>query len=452
MEQTAKLEQNPTILVVGESPTEAKLLRQLLTAHGYRVRVASNGSDALRKVAVQLPRLVISDTEMSGMDGFELCRRVRALPEAQGTPVVLLTRLDDPADVPRSLEAGASCFISKPYSDRLLLSQLSSLLQGRWESLAKETEGASVIAYRDQSYRIAASRAEIMELLLATYQLAGEKSRELVCAEKSLAEMDRLLEQRVLERTAAVRRETAETLQAMEELRQKDEVLLQRSRQAAMGEMISNIAHQWRQPLNAVGLMVQDLNLSYEYGNLDKEYLDSSTQKIMKLVRHMSQTIDDFRNFFAVDREKRPFDVAAVARKTLSLVEARLTDRGIAVEMHAKGAPSITGQPNEFSQALLNIVSNAVDAFAERSAVPSPTLRVGVCSDNGKAVVSIEDNAGGIPEEIIDRVFEPYFTTKEQGKGTGIGLFMAKNIVEKSMNGSLSVRNTGSGAEFRIEV
>jgi signal transduction histidine kinase len=453
MKQSDTLQQSSaTILVVDDSPTQAKLLEQVLTSNGYGVCVASNGSDAIAAILRHAPDLIISDIVMPEMDGFQLCRKVRTMPEANGTPVILLTRLNDPADVLHSLEAGANYFVSKPYSNRLLLSLVSSVLQGKWACGEGELEGSSVITYRDQHYRIGATRAQTLELLLATYELAAEKNRELLAAKEALSDMNRQLEERVLERTAALTRETAERLQAMEELRKKDEVLMQQSRHAAMGEMISNIAHQWRQPLNAVGLMVQDLNLSHEYGNLSKEYLDTSTQKIMKLISHMSQTIDDFRNFFTIDKERRVFDLAVVVRKTLSLVEARLKDRGIAVEVSEVGAPSITGQPNEFSQVLLNIVNNAVDAFAERESSPSPTLRVGVFSDRGRAVVSIEDNAGGIPEQIIGRIFEPYFTTKEQGKGTGIGLFMAKNIVEKSMNGSLSVRNTGSGAEFRIEV
>lgn len=439
------------ILIVDDSPTQAKLLEQLLSSEGYRVAIARNGSDALKQIEELHPDLVISDILMPEMDGFELCRRVRGIEGVKDTPIVLLTHLNDPSDVLHSLEAGANYFVSKPYSNKLLLNRIRAILQGDRACRVGDKEGEVAISYHGKNYRVQADSAHTIELLLATYELAAEKNQELLGAKASLSNLNRELEQRVKERTAALTQETAERLQAMEELRKKDEVLMQQSRQAAMGEMIGNIAHQWRQPLNAVGLLVQDLTLSYEYGNFSKEYLDSSTNKIMQMVRHMSQTIDDFRNFFTPDKEKTSFDPCVVVEKTLSLIEGSLNDKRIRFEVVCGKAPHITGHPNEFSQVLLNILSNAMDAFGERKPTQAKLL-VQIGSEDGRVVVTIADNAGGIPEHVMGRIFEPYFTTKEQGKGTRIGLYMAKNIVEKSMNGSLTARNIDGGAEFRIEV
>jgi signal transduction histidine kinase len=439
------------ILIVDDSPTQAKLLQQVLQAHGYRVSVTNNGTQALARALRQPPDLIISDILMPEMDGFELCRQIRGVESLKCLPIILLTHLNDPADVLHSLEAGADYFISKPYNNRLLLARISSTLQRDGACYEEESNGSVVVNHRGQGYLIGAPKAQIIDLLLATYELASEKNQELLNAKQALSELNQELEQRVRERTAALVTETAERVQAVEELRQKDEILMQQSRQAALGEMIGNIAHQWRQPLNAVGLLVQDLSLCYEYDNFTKEYLDSSTKKIMKLVRHMSQTIDDFRNFFTPDRDKVTFDLGKTVQKTLVLVEGSLSDKGIRVQINAGQAPVLNGYPNEFSQVLLNILNNAKDAFSGQG-VSDPVVSVRVGSENGRAVVTIADNAGGIPEAIIERVFEPYFTTKEQGKGTGIGLYMSKKIVEKTMNGSLTVRNTGQGAEFRIEV
>jgi len=439
------------ILIVDDSPTQAMLLEQVLRAHGYLVSVARNGAEALEQILARQPDLVISDILMPEMDGFELCRRVRGVAALRGLPVILLTHLNDPADVLHSLEAGADYFISKPYNNKLLLSRICAILQREGACYQEESNGAITLSYHDQGYRIGASKAQIIDLLLATYELAAEKNQELLNAKQALSELNQELEARVQQRTADLVAETAERVRAVEELAKKDEILMRQSRQAALGEMIGNIAHQWRQPLNAVGLLVQDISLCYGYDSFSKEYLDASTHKIMKLVRHMSQTIDDFRNFFTPEKDKIPFDLAKTVEKILLLVEGSLSDKGIKVRVSAQEVPLLTGYPNEFSQVLLNILNNAKDAFSGRQ-VEEPSVSVQIGTEHGRSFVTITDNAGGIPEGILDRIFEPYFTTKEQGKGTGIGLYMSKKIVEKTMNGSLTVRNTELGAEFRIEV
>ena len=437
------------ILVVDDSPTQAKLLEQVLKSHGYRVFVSNNALEALDHILAHRPDLVISDILMPEMDGFELCRQIRKTEAMKCLPIILLTHLNDPADVMHSLEAGADYFISKPYNNRLLLSRISSTLQ-RGGAHYKE-ENCVTLDYRGQDYEINVPKAQIIDLLLATYELAADRNQELLSAKRALSELNLDLELRVRERTAALEAETAERIQTVEELRKKDEILMQQSRQASLGEMIGNIAHQWRQPLNAVGLLVQDIALCYEYEDFSKEYLSASTKKIMALVRHMSQTIDDFRNFFTPSKEEVEFDLGLTVAKTLTLVEGSLADKGIRVQMNIEEAPNLTGYPNELAQVLLNILNNAKDAFSGQT-IDDPFVSIRIGTEKGRTFITLADNAGGIPEEIIDRIFEPYFTTKEQGAGTGIGLYMSKNIVEKTMNGSLTVRNTPMGAEFRIDV
>jgi PAS domain S-box-containing protein len=249
----------------------------------------------------------------------------------------------------------------------------------------------------------------------------------------------------------ALRAETAERLRAMEELREMDRILLQQSRQAAMGEMIGNIAHQWRQPLNALGLTIQDISLAYELGSFTKEQLDASIAGAMDIIFHMSQTIDDFRNFYKPDREKRWFKVNHVVTKAVSLIEANFREHRISIDVNADDDLEIRGYHNEYAQVLLNIMMNARDALLERGTT-DPWVTLNARMEKGKSVVTISDNAGGIVAEIMDRIFDPYFTTKESGLGTGIGLFISKTIIEKKMGGRLSARNAGFGAEFRIEV
>jgi PAS domain S-box-containing protein len=256
-------------------------------------------------------------------------------------------------------------------------------------------------------------------------------------AEEALQRAHDELELKVEERTA--------------ELREKDQMLLMQSRQAAMGEMIGNIAHQWRQPLNALSLIVQTLPLMREMGELSQEYLESIEERSMGIIKHMSQTIDDFRNYFRPDKEKLPFTLGQAVSRTLSLIEDSFKNRPIAVEVVKEEDPVITGYLNEYCQVLLNILINARDAFPEEIAENAKVV-ITMGTDNGRAVVTIADNAGGISDDVMDKIFDPYFTTKGPDKGTGVGLFMSKAIIEKNMGGRLTARNTGCGAEFRIEV
>lgn len=219
-----------------------------------------------------------------------------------------------------------------------------------------------------------------------------------------------------------------------------------------MGEMIGNIAHQWRQPLNILALSVQEIKLTYPHDDIFKESLNTNIDKAMSLILHMSKTIDDFSNYFKPDKEKTLFKANSAVAKAISLVNSSLTNLDISVELFEKSETYINGYPNEYSQVLLNILLNCRDAFEVSMVNQRRVITVTVCEENNCSVVTITDNAGGIPDSIIDKIFDPYFTTKGPDKGTGIGLYMAKTIIEKNMGGILSVRNTQDGAEFRIEI
>ena len=245
--------------------------------------------------------------------------------------------------------------------------------------------------------------------------------------------------------------ETTVRIQATEALREKEQMLIQQSRQAAMGEMIGNIAHQWRQPLNTLGLTIQQLSLFYDLGEFTKELLDNNVSRSMELIQHMSQTIDDFRNYFKPDKKKIDFKVQKALANTMTLIGDSFKSQHIDVELVTTDDPVIHGFKNEFAQVVLNILNNARDVLTERG-IKDPRVKITLGSENGRAVVTISDNAGGIPEEIIGKIFDPYFTTKGPQSGTGVGLFMSKTIIEKNMGGSLTVQNIADGAEFRIEM
>lgn len=237
----------------------------------------------------------------------------------------------------------------------------------------------------------------------------------------------------------------------VEKNREKEHLLILQSRQAAMGEMIGNIAHQWRQPLTAISLLVQDLGECYVYGDFTKEYLDTTIRNALNVIRHMSHTIDDFRNFFKQEKEKQAFSVGEVVTRSLSFIESSLRFNNIAVETEIDDDLLAFGFPNEFSQAFINIIANAKQAFRERG-TPEPLIHIQAFREGKRAVITITDNAGGISEQIIDKIFEPYFTTRQLENGTGLGLYMSKTIVEKNMDGKLTASNVEGGACFRIVI
>jgi signal transduction histidine kinase len=263
------------------------------------------------------------------------------------------------------------------------------------------------------------------------------RADELAAANQGLEKLNRTMEERIREEVQLNR--------------EKDYLLSMQSRQAAMGEMVNNIAHQWRQPLFALELFIQDIKACHESGQLTTEYLDAVVARSVNAIRQMSQTIDDFMNFLKPNKVKVPFKPKEMVDKALSFMEWGAGRPTITFRCEEADEILITGHPNEYTQVLLNIFQNARDALAERR-IATPMVHIRVFREGERAVVTIADNAGGIAEEIIGKVFDPYFTTKEEGKGSGIGLYMSRMIIERNMNGRLSVGNTGEGAEFRIEV
>ena len=262
-----------------------------------------------------------------------------------------------------------------------------------------------------------------------------------------------LLHDRELRQKAerALREEAVAHEKTAQALRDKEQALIDQSRQAAMGAMIDNIAHQWRQPLNSLGITIQKLLLYGDHGEFDRSRLRQSVESSMDLIRHMSQTIDDFRDFFRPNREKTEFDARESIARTLSLLAATFEAQHIDVALEAGGGAALYGYPNEFAQALINIIINAKDELLAREVI-EPRIEITLRKEGTKAVILVADNAGGIPEEILDRIFDPYFTTKGAQGGTGLGLSMSRTIIERNMGGRLSVRNGPRGAEFRIEI
>ena len=252
--------------------------------------------------------------------------------------------------------------------------------------------------------------------------------------EEELRLLNENLEQRV-------REETAKNMA-------QERMLIQQSRLAAMGEMIHNIAHQWRQPINALTLLLANIKDAYEFNDLTKEYLDGEVKTGQDLIQGMSTTIDDFRNFFRPNKEKILFLTGDAVEAAIKFVSDSFTVRNIRILQEKNDEPCVvSGFPNEFAQVVLNALTNAKEAMVGKKI--GGEIHIEIKPDKHEAIVTIRDNGGGIPEEILPKIFDPYFTTKESG--SGIGLYMSKMIMS-AMGGSIVVRNVGDGAEVRLSL
>jgi len=233
----------------------------------------------------------------------------------------------------------------------------------------------------------------------------------------------------------------------------KDLMIFRQSKMATMGEMIGNIAHQWRQPLNSIGATMMKLEMINEHECNENKKLQKIVVDTNKSLQYMSKTIDDFRNFFAVNKEKEVFYAHEVINEAVSIIKVQFDDLNINLHVIDRdGYVKIYGHKNELIQVLLNLLNNAKDAIVTKLKKEIYKSKITIIIDNVNDGVSIiiKDNAGGIPQYINDKIFEPYFTTKFKSKGTGIGLYMSKMIIEKDMNGSITVENDSEGAIFTV--
>ncbi|WP_417325504.1 sensor histidine kinase [Halarcobacter sp.] len=235
----------------------------------------------------------------------------------------------------------------------------------------------------------------------------------------------------------------------VEKNRQKDEIIFQQNKLAAMGEMLENIAHQWRQPLMEISALFIPIEAKINFNkNINNDELLDSINKLNHITKYMSNTIDDFKNFFATNKEKTEFKLSDQINSSLGIIITGLRKNGIFVDIIIKKNPTIFGYKNEYTQVLINILNNAKDALIDRK-IKEPKIIITLDSNNKNSILSVEDNAGGIQVKPIDNIFKPFFTYGKK-EGTGIGLFMSKLIIEKNMNGKLLVSNEKAGASFKI--
>jgi signal transduction histidine kinase len=231
---------------------------------------------------------------------------------------------------------------------------------------------------------------------------------------------------------------------------EKEKMLLQQSKLAAMGEMMDAVAHQWKQPINIINMEVDMMGYDFEDGLINQGYINQFQDKISSQVKHMTSTLNEFRSFFRPNKEVAIFNVKEMVDKVLLLIKDEFVKNQIEIIVDDRLNFTLNGIENEFKHLILNIINNAKDAFNEND-IKNRIIMINIIGENNRKRIEIIDNAGGIPEHVIDDIFKANVTTKEEGKGTGIGLYMSNQIAQKH-NGKLSVSNIENGAKFIFEL
>ena len=278
---------------------------------------------------------------------------------------------------------------------------------------------------------------------------------------KKLRETTRLLEEQTAELEDINDSLEDRIALEIEKNAKQEREIFQQSKQAALGDMIGNIAHQWRQPLSAISTSASGMQLTYQFGTMSDEDFINFTDAIIENSKYLSRTIDDFRDFISNDKKLTTFDISKSIEKCLAIVDSSINNHHLHIIKNLEDDLIVQNYNNELQQAIINIFTNAKDALKEHIQDSDDRIVfIDTFRKDGKAIITIQDTAGGISEDIIEKIFEPYFTTKHQSQGTGLGLYMTHKIIVESMKGQIGVENitfthndkSYTGAKFTISL
>jgi len=382
------------VLVVDDSKFICKQITSILTPRNYKVDIAHTANNGLDMIGLYNYDIIILDIELPDINGVEVLENIKANPQRFMTPVIVLSGNHDPELIRNTLKLGANDFIRKPYIIEEFLLKIDMLIDN------------------------------------------VKKEKKIVSQEKKLSDFVKTLQMKIDKE--------------VEKNDQQQLALFAQSRHAQMGEMISMIAHQWRQPLNSLSVHIQLVINKYKNNNLNDKIVDKFEKQSLKQIDYMSTTIDLFRDFFKKDSNKVQYNLSDMLNDTLNIMGSTLKHENINFNIICDKDIILNGYPKELSQALLNIINNSKDAF-NTNHISNKTITIDVKKDSNISI-DIEDNAGGIPKDIILNIFNPYFSTKLEKNGTGLGLYMTKMIIEEKCKGSIKVASEDDTTTFRIDL
>ncbi len=390
---------NLTLLYAEDDPQSRKNYAFVLEEYFSTVYLAEDGREALDLYHEKKPDVLLLDISMPFIDGLDVARAVRE--KNKDIPIIMLTAHDDKEKLLTAIPLGLSKYLLKPINHESLTQTVLKVI--------KEVKDHHKVSVSD------------MEELKNTQNELKDLNKSL--EEKVQVEVDKNKQQQLM--------------------------LMQQSRLAQMGEVVNMIAHQWKQPLNALSVIGQTLVLKHMKGDLDTKAMDTFNANSQKQIVGMSATIDDFRDFFKPGKEKKTFDIEESINHSVKILSPLLEYENIKLTVSMSEDCVIYGFSNELGQSIINIMNNAKDALSQRD-IEGKCIDINLTKNDTQVILTIADNAGGIPEDIIMKIFDPYFSTKEKKDGTGLGLHMTKLIIEEHMNGKITVENINGGAKFSI--
>ena len=378
------------ILIVDDFKDNLELIKDILEDKGYEnIICVLSAKEAYKELAKNNIDLILLDIMMPEINGIEACKHIKNDVLYKDIPIIIVTAKADLQTLKSSFEAGASDYIRKPILNEIeLIARVENAL---------------------------------------TLKVSIDRYKKLTIA----------LDEKVQ--------------QELEKNRYKEQLLMQQSKQAQMGEMMSMTAHQWRQPLNAVSASAIQLNMKNDMKIITSEDIKETTCFIEKMTQEMSSTINNFMNFSKPTHKKELFSIKQILEDILRLMGAQLKNHNIAFISDIKEDITLFIYKKDLEHILINLIVNARDAFDSKE-IEEKKIFIKAYLKDKRYIIEVIDNAGGIPGEVLERVFEPYFTTKEQGKGTGLGLYMSKKIARENLDGDIDVQNLQDGALFHIEL
>ena len=469
------------ILIVDDSKVICYVIKHLLQTRNYNVFMAHNAKDAFKILKKENISLLILDMELPDMHGLELMDKIRSLGLIADLQILAISGSANPSIVRQALKGGASDFLRKPFMyeefmlkidsrieasiDRMTIKKQKQQIEDNLKSFEVLVNATIDAMFIFENHICTDVNLEALELLgyKKKEQLRGKNIKEIfkdIIVENQNALLDDTTDYdfedimiskdqkqynvQIKEKNVKMSNKNLKIVAVMDitKIKQNEKILSHQAKMASMGEMIGNIAHQWRQPLTAISVAAGGIKLNYEFDIATKEETLKELDNIVENTQFLSSTIESFQNFLKEDKIVENFSIEPTVKKTLAIISANLVSNNITIIKNYKQQIKVNGIQNELVQVFLNIINNATDilkTFKDKDIEKYIIIDVDKLDDE-KGIISIQDSAGGIPDNIINKIFEPYFTTKHQSQGTGLGLYMTHQIVTK-MGGTITVSN-----------